>query len=479
MGSAVPAVELFLTEDKTTAYKIAQQLDQMNRKRQQLETDVLAEASSQIEQTADFESETALVAAGEDWHPGVIGIVASRLVDKWHRPVLVISLLEDIGKGSGRSLTNFSLYDVLKACSSHLTAFGGHRLAAGFSLEKKQLPFFRRAFAAAAISHLKPKDCVASLRVDSETSLKELNLSIVEELERLAPFGYGNPKPVFMLRDVKARAIRQIGAEGAHLRLTLSQDGQTLPAVGFWLGDKAEKLTAAKLDIIGQVAITEWKERIGLEFRLLDIRTADFPAEICCQPSDEAAPTIVDWRKIDQLLDDQEMAAVMPGYDLVLSKLPLGLAELRQQIVKVPPRGQICLCFSSDEVAAAGDEIEGKYPDRDFITRVYLLIKQAGSAGISALTIAEALSTYRPEEEVNHKVQVTLTILTELGLVEKTLRGNTLCFTVKRRKERVDLNESPTFKQLNQKAKMMAFFSQAPPAILAEALGRMWRECEG
>ena len=128
---------------------------------------------------ADLGLETALVVAGEGWHPGVLGIVASRLVDKWQRPSLVISLSDDIGKGSGRSIPCFSLYDGLKACSSYLTAFGGHRLAAGFSLDKKQLTAFRQAFTAVANSRLTPKDCVAYSRVDSEITLRELDFSVV------------------------------------------------------------------------------------------------------------------------------------------------------------------------------------------------------------------------------------------------------------------------------------------------------------
>lgn len=483
LGSAVPGVELFLTDDETKAYEIAQQLDHENRERQQIEAEVLAQAMDQVERDADLGLETALVVAGEGWHPGVLGIVASRLVDKWQRPSLVISLSDDIGKGSGRSIPCFSLYDGLKACSSYLTAFGGHRLAAGFSLDKKQLTAFRQAFTAVANSRLTPKDCVAYSRVDSEITLRELDFSVVRELELLAPFGYGNPEPVFLLRDVGTERIRQIGTDGAHLRLDLNQFGEALPAVGFGLGDRAKELTSAnKADVIGHLAVTQWQGLLGLEFRLQDIRTQSYPVEICCRPSDSTAPRLVDWRETGPAFADREIAALISDYDLILSTPPAQLSELRLHLGKVPPQGRICLHFRADEVAAAQDNIRERYLDRDFVAKAYLLIKQAGSTGISKVEMAETLGSR--QEETEGRIQLALTVLAELGLVEEQLPNGIPYFRLipGTGKKRVDLSVSPTIKRLahekTQAMELLAFFAEAPPAILAEALGRLWRECQ-
>jgi single-stranded-DNA-specific exonuclease len=355
LGSATPAVELFLADSERKAHEIARQLDCLNRKRQQIETDVLDQAITQVERNVDLNKEMAVVVAGEGWHPGVIGIVASRLVDKWHRPALVISLLEGIGKGSGRSIPRFSLYKALEDCRTHLTTFGGHRLAAGFTLAKQNLLIFRQAFTSVANSRLCPQDCTSYARIDSETTVRALNPTTVRELERLAPFGYGNPRPIFFLRDVRAEQIRQLGTDGAHLRLILRQRGQTLPAIGFGLGERAERITVAtRLDVIGQAVVAEWRGRCNLEIRLHDVRTATFPAEIRCQPSDSEAPMLVDWRGLNRPFSSkgEKVLTVTSNCDLVLRKPPAQLKDLRRKLAKVPANGRICLLFQSGDTVA-------------------------------------------------------------------------------------------------------------------------------
>lgn len=482
LGSAIPGVELFITDDETKAYEIAQQLDQQNRERQQIEAEVLAQAIDQVERYSDLKEDTALVVAGEDWHPGVIGIVASRLVDRWHRPALVISLSDDKGKGSGRSIPGFSLFEGLKQCSSYLTAFGGHRLAAGFSLKREQCEAFRQVFLSVANSQLSPEDCVSYRRVDAEVSLDSLNLSVAQELELLAPFGYGNPEPVLLLQGVETERVRQIGNSGTHLRLDLNHFGHTLPAIGFGLGDMATELTsAAKIDVLGFPVVTEWQGLVGVEMRLKDVRTKNCPSEISCRPGHPAAPRLVDWRGFEgMLVDDQHGSSSVTECHLVFSQPPEQLSKLQERLVRVPPKGKIGLHFGPDEVAAAKNNIKRKFLDRNFMAHVYLVLKGAGATGTSWSKLVAELGC--SEQELELKVRPALAILQELNLAEKYLVEGRTYFRLadKAGEKRVKLRTSPTFKKLElEKMKALeltAFFAEAPSPILAEALARLWQE---
>jgi single-stranded-DNA-specific exonuclease len=216
-------VELFLTEDEGRAAEIATELSRANSERRSTEREVDAAAeAARRELPEELREGMGLVLAGEGWHPGVIGIVASRLVERHHRPVVVISLdAEGGGRGSGRSIPGFDLLAALEACGEHLESFGGHRAAAGLQLRVENLEAFRAAFAAHAASVLGPEDLQRTERVDAMVGGAGLGLELAEELQQLAPFGMGNPGVRLLVPSARVRDVRAMGKEGTHARFSL------------------------------------------------------------------------------------------------------------------------------------------------------------------------------------------------------------------------------------------------------------------
>ncbi len=249
-------LELILTQDPVRAGEIAQELDRANQERRHTETRILFEAEAQV---AAFGESPAYVLAGEGWHPGVIGIVASRLAERHHRPVVMIALEGEGGRGSGRSIDGFDLLGGLQACAMHLGRHGGHRAAAGLQLESFQLEAFREAFVAHARSVLSEEQLVRGERVDAVLEGHELGMELAEELQTLAPFGRANPTVSLMVRDATLSDRRPMG-EGRHLRFSvLTNDGARARAVAFGNGGRlpvAEDITA---DATFTLEVNEWK----------------------------------------------------------------------------------------------------------------------------------------------------------------------------------------------------------------------------
>ena len=227
-------VELLLTEDEGRAEEIAVELGRANseRRAREREVDTAAEAARR-ELPEDLREAPGLVLAGEDWHPGVVGIVASRLVERHHRPVVVVSLDgEGGGRGSGRSIPGFDLHAALEACSEHLVSFGGHRAAAGLSLRAEDLEAFRAAFAAHAAALLGPDDLRRTARIDAMVGGVGLGLDLAEELGQLAPFGMGNPGVRLMVPSARVSDVRTMG-EGKHARFSLHSGAHRALGVAF------------------------------------------------------------------------------------------------------------------------------------------------------------------------------------------------------------------------------------------------------
>jgi single-stranded-DNA-specific exonuclease len=227
-------VELFLTEDDGRAAQIAKELNRANAERRATEREVDAAAeAARRELPEDLREAPAIVVAGKGWHPGVVGIVASRLAERHHRPAVVISLDADGGgRGSGRSIPGFDLLAALEACAEHLARFGGHRAAAGLELAAGGLEAFREAFAAHASAALGPEDLVRTERIDAHVGGAELGIELAEELERMRPFGMGNPGPRLLVPAARVRDPRPMG-EGKHLRFSLHSGGRRALGVAF------------------------------------------------------------------------------------------------------------------------------------------------------------------------------------------------------------------------------------------------------
>ncbi|MGH2803874.1 MAG: single-stranded-DNA-specific exonuclease RecJ, partial [Thermoleophilaceae bacterium] len=222
MRRADAALELLLTEDGARAQEVARELDLLNRDRREAETRILFAAEAACAPQA---AQGAIVVAGEGWHPGVVGIVASRLVERWRRPCVVIALEDGAGRGSGRSISAYDLHAGLAACAGHLTRFGGHRMAAGVELQAEAVDPFRRALAAHAGGALAPEDLIPCERVDAVVPGGVLGLELAEELERLRPFGVGNAQPTLLVPAARFDRVTGMGEEGEHARFTLVTAG--------------------------------------------------------------------------------------------------------------------------------------------------------------------------------------------------------------------------------------------------------------
>ncbi|HEX3452121.1 MAG TPA: DHHA1 domain-containing protein, partial [Solirubrobacteraceae bacterium] len=227
-------LELMLTEDTARAAQIAAELDSANRERRRVEMGIRFQAEAQM---AELGERPAYVLAGEHWHPGVIGIVASRLVERSGRPVVLIALDGDTGRASGRSVEAFDLLAGLAACDEHLLRYGGHRAAAGLEIERARVADFASALSAHAERVLEPDDLVAVERVDALVDGGELGMELAEELQALAPFGRGNPPVSLMLADAVLSDVRPMG-EGKHIRFTVASRGARARAVAFGTGGR-------------------------------------------------------------------------------------------------------------------------------------------------------------------------------------------------------------------------------------------------
>jgi len=222
MRRADAALELLLTEDGARAEEVARELDLLNRDRQEAETRILFAADAACVPQA---SQAAIVVAGEGWHPGVVGIVASRLVERWRRPCVAIALEGGSGRGSGRSISPYDLHAGLASCAAHLTRFGGHRMAAGVELDAAEVEPFRRALAAHAGEALTPADLIPVERVDAVVPGGVLGLELAEELETLRPFGMGNPQPTLLVPASRFQHVTGMGEDKEHARFTLVTAG--------------------------------------------------------------------------------------------------------------------------------------------------------------------------------------------------------------------------------------------------------------
>ena len=250
-------VELLTAEDAHAADRIAAELNALNTERRDLEQDILTEAESML---GGFTPDVpAIVVAGEDWNAGVIGIVASRLVEKYYRPSIVLTRQGDVYKGSCRSIAGLHMYDALAACRDTLIQFGGHAMAAGLTLECNRLEDFRCAFANYVNTHLNYEDFTPKISIEALVAPADWTIPMVEEIALLEPYGMGNPRPIFGVRDVRPRTATAIGADGKHLRMEVGTREKRVAALYWNYGELAELVTEEASDLAYTPSINEWQ----------------------------------------------------------------------------------------------------------------------------------------------------------------------------------------------------------------------------
>jgi len=274
LGDANRAVELLVTDDVQKARILSKELDEENKRRQFIQQAVVDEALLKVNAEADLNNEHALVLANEGWHHGVVGIVASRIKEEFSRPTVIISLENGLGKGSARSIPGFDLYEALTACKKYLSGYGGHPMAAGLTVSSNKLADFKKAFIHVANEQLTHEDLEPTLTLDSEMSLQDITPRFMDFLDKLSPYGPGNMRPKFAIRNVDiAGAPKVIGKTGEHLRFKIKQGLKSFQAVGFGLSDKYELLiTGQPVDIACVVETNEWQGNTTIQLNVRDIK---------------------------------------------------------------------------------------------------------------------------------------------------------------------------------------------------------------
>ncbi|KYG31873.1 single-stranded-DNA-specific exonuclease RecJ [Alkalihalobacillus trypoxylicola] len=261
LDSADPAVRLLISDDMDEAEELAEQLDQYNKERQKVVSEITKEAVEMVETLYPPSENSVLIIAQEGWNPGVIGIVASRLVEKYYRPTIVLNIDREkgIAKGSARSIEGFDMFAHLSKSREILPHFGGHPMAAGLTMELEHVDELKRRLEEQAKETLKEEDFIPIKKVDLKTSVDEVSIDIIKQLAQLAPFGVGNPTPIIMLEQTKMTEIRKIGSDSNHLKIQFGQGQKKLDGIGFHLGYLYEQMNVQdSISAVGKLSINEW-----------------------------------------------------------------------------------------------------------------------------------------------------------------------------------------------------------------------------
>lgn len=272
MDSAETAIELLLTDSYDRALGLAEILDDENYKRQSEQNRILKQALVKVESEINFKTDRVLILNEEDWHPGVIGIVASKLVDRFYRPTIMLSFKEGVGRGSGRSIEGFHLFDAINNCSHLLERFGGHETACGLTIKRENLGEFSKMINNLAIESISDQDLIPKLQVEMDVPLSILDMNFINEIDKFSPFGHGNPRPVFSSRNLSLKSEPQIFSKDT-LKLWVT-DGQTVcEAVGFRMADYLPFISNNRLDIAYAPSINNWGGTPTIQLKLEDIKT--------------------------------------------------------------------------------------------------------------------------------------------------------------------------------------------------------------
>ena len=277
LGDAERAVELLISEDKKEARELASILESENYARRKIDVDTFDAAMELVEDTLDFKNDRAIVLHHEEWHPGVIGIVASRLVEKYYRPTIMLTTIDGVAKGSARSISNFDIYDALQQCEDYLIQFGGHRAAAGLAIELEKLDEFKIKFNEIVRNSINDDELLPEIAIDSTLRFSEITPKLLRILDQFSPFGPGNMRPVFLSENVMLyNTPRRIGNNQNHVLCSLKQEGceKIFDCIGFNMSDYYDILINSNgdLNIVYTIDKTMRNDKSFPQFRLKDIK---------------------------------------------------------------------------------------------------------------------------------------------------------------------------------------------------------------
>lgn len=272
LGVATIGVKMFTTDDYNEALSLAEYLDEENRKRQEIEEEILKDVEKLIEKEIDLGKEKVIVLASDKWHSGVIGICASKITDKYFKPSILFSIEGDVARGSARSIPTFDIHNGLSRCSDVLEKFGGHKQAAGMLIKTENINEFRKKINVVADEFLDDDDLIPEISIDSELESRDIDIKTISELKKLEPFGMNNPSPQFIYRTAKIKNIRQMGKDNSHLKLLLEKDGFAFDTIGFNFGDYGNILSNEdEVNIVGNLDINDYMGNVSPQLIIREI----------------------------------------------------------------------------------------------------------------------------------------------------------------------------------------------------------------
>ncbi len=275
LGCASRSVEMFLTSDKEKAYELANDLCEENTTRQQTEQKMFAEALEYLENNPAIKDDQVLVIAHENWHHGIVGIVSSKITEKFYKPSILFAVDGDEAKGSGRSISGFNLFEALENTNEILEKFGGHELAAGLSIKTENIEKFREVINKQTITQIDENALIPTVSIDAVIKPSYITLETVDEINRLQPFGVENPSPIFAVRNIKIHKISTM-SDGKHLRMTLLKENKFLDAVGFGMGEYYNHLKEGDfIEVAFGIDINDYKGFKNVQLILKDIKPSE------------------------------------------------------------------------------------------------------------------------------------------------------------------------------------------------------------
>ena len=455
LEDAAPAVHLLLSDDPEEAKELAEEIDELNKLRKDIVKQITEEAIAEVENNFPPEENKVLVLAKEGWNPGVIGIVASKLVERFYRPTIVLSIdpIKETAKGSARSIAGFDLFANLSDCRELLPHFGGHPMAAGMTLHMNDVDELRRRLNEQADTILTEEDFIPITAVDVFCKVEDVTLAAIEDMQKLAPFGVGNPKPRIAVKDAELESIRAIGSDGSHLKMALRDGQATLDTIGFGFGAYAKEISpVAKVSVIGEASINEWNnfkkpqlmvQDIAVEaWQLFDWRSmrnaeanlAELPKEKITMVyfSEEVLNKFSLESYKEKLMHASEVTHLDDQY-IVLLDLPKGTDELRE-LFKVGFPARIYTLFYQEN-----NHLFSTVPTREHFKWYYSFLSQ--KTPFSLRQYGEQLCRHKgwSKDTVNFMTQVFF----ELEFV--TIKDGVIFMADKKQKR--DLIESNTYRE--------------------------------
>lgn len=330
LGDAKRGVELFITEDPIIAIEIAEELDRENKRRQEIEQKILGEAIEIIENEGNVNSKKILVVAHQGWEHGVIGIVASRLVEKYYRPTILLTIEDGKASGSARSVEGFSIYEALVSCKDLFHKFGGHDMAAGMSLKEADIQDLSTRLNVYAQEHMDQETLTLKIKADMRLELSEVDIAFIEKISLFEPYGTGNEEPKFILKG-QVKDFKTMGQKNNHIKVEIKNGDKVLPAVGFNCVHLLEELGVnCPIELIGTLNINEWQQKKSPQLMLKDIRIF----------KEYEASVLEKFRMIHSIHEDQPF---VKGNDKPqrkdfekLYRFLLGLSTQKVQVVGLP-----------------------------------------------------------------------------------------------------------------------------------------------